>query len=115
MTTKTQAIRAAKSGRGGIIRSVKDKVFILLPYTHMVQLENYTVGFVNFNTYANHSLPWEVVRRIVKKGRRVQGLRVSGKIRNGWRYYYTSGSKLIVGCQEFTGENLAILERWATQ
>jgi hypothetical protein len=118
MTTKTLAIRKAKNGHGGIVRSMKGNVFLLFPYSHMVQLDNYTGGSRHFFTYANHSLPWEVVRRIIKKGRRVVmngGSRVSGKIRNGWRYYYTPGSVLEIGCQKFVGEDLVTLERWAKQ
>jgi hypothetical protein len=114
--TKTQQLRQVKSGRGYIIYSAKGNAFLLIPYSHMVQIDNFDSphyteypNLKSFTTYSNHSLDIGTVKRIVRKPSGA-----SGRVRNGWRY--TVGSTaLFIGCQKFIGANRDSLIKWATQ
>jgi hypothetical protein len=107
MTTKTRELRRTKDHSIRIIRSDGQQSFMLFERDKMVRVRDWSNaegGF--FKTFYTHSLPWTIVRRIVKR------LGRSGRTRDGWSFYHAEGY-LKIGCQKFTGTDYTTLVAWA--
>ena len=109
MTTKTQTLRRSKDVTLRIIATTEGSKFLLIQKDKLVRIRDrfftVTPTVTKYVTHHSHSLPWSILRRILK----TPG---EGRIRNGW-YYNNTGTSLLVGCQKFDGANYTALVEWA--
>ena len=108
MNSKTRTTRRTKDFSIRIITSDSGTGYMLFQKDKMVRVRNWTDrdAATLYQTFFVHSLPWSVVRRVLRKDG-------TGEIRDGWRYSVTP-TYVRFGCTTFSGPNLTSLREWAS-